>query len=310
LKQKQFLETRYDRLDHRLYYRIQTEALDAIMEAEFPSEIRKADFGEPEPKNDDFPGEIRKPDFGKSSRDGGDVPTKIERREIRKPDFGNNSHQTTKPEKETTTTARAHAKAVVLVVPAPSSSFSFAVGGSEDPSGELTPQDRAELDQIALEFKSDGRQKVKAEACAKRRGMTFVRDQADIVRNDPKIRKLAAAFEKACDSPEGWQRPKAATKKPRRKPDVIAQPEQPPVAEPLPAVQEYAAEWQFWQEASEELRQTWLQDDFLRRWVPKPGHEPRRAFLARLHEMLPLAQQAACAATVLATPQQAVEAAA
>ncbi len=45
LKKKQVLETRYDRLEHRLYYRISKDALDAIMEGNTPGEIRKADIG-------------------------------------------------------------------------------------------------------------------------------------------------------------------------------------------------------------------------------------------------------------------------
>jgi hypothetical protein len=48
LKKKNVLETRYERLDHRLYYRINRDALDEIMEADLPSEIRKTDFGKSE----------------------------------------------------------------------------------------------------------------------------------------------------------------------------------------------------------------------------------------------------------------------
>jgi hypothetical protein len=36
LKKKKVLETRYERLDHRLYYRINRDALDEIMEADLP----------------------------------------------------------------------------------------------------------------------------------------------------------------------------------------------------------------------------------------------------------------------------------
>jgi hypothetical protein len=38
LKKKGILETRYDRLDHRLYYRIQKDVVDSIMEGRSPSE--------------------------------------------------------------------------------------------------------------------------------------------------------------------------------------------------------------------------------------------------------------------------------
>jgi hypothetical protein len=44
LKKKNVLETRYERLDHRLYYRINRDALDEIMEGDLPGEIRKPDF--------------------------------------------------------------------------------------------------------------------------------------------------------------------------------------------------------------------------------------------------------------------------
>jgi hypothetical protein len=45
LKRKKILETRYERLEHRLYYRVSEEALDAIMEAASPGESTKAPFG-------------------------------------------------------------------------------------------------------------------------------------------------------------------------------------------------------------------------------------------------------------------------
>jgi hypothetical protein len=45
LKKLGVLETRHDRLEHRLYYRICTEVLDGIMESHSPSESRKAAFG-------------------------------------------------------------------------------------------------------------------------------------------------------------------------------------------------------------------------------------------------------------------------
>ena len=68
LKKKKILETKYDRLDHRLYYRIHTDTLDAIMEADSPSESGKTTFGKAEkPLSGNlenlFP-EIRKTSFG------------------------------------------------------------------------------------------------------------------------------------------------------------------------------------------------------------------------------------------------------
>jgi len=68
LKKKQILETKYDRLDHRLYYRIHTDTLDAIMEADSPSESGKTTFGKAEKPLSRNPenhfGQIRKTAFG------------------------------------------------------------------------------------------------------------------------------------------------------------------------------------------------------------------------------------------------------
>ena len=104
----------------------------------------------------------------------------------------------------------------------------------------MSAQNRVELDAIALEFNSDGRQKAKAVACAKRRGMAFVREQAAIARlQETRLRNLAGAFEKACDSPEGWKRPKpAASKKPARKVEASPKPEQPEAPAPEPITPE------------------------------------------------------------------------
>src|SRR5262249_30995902 len=51
LKKKNVLDTRYERLEHRLCYRFNRDALDEIMEADSPSEIRKTDFGKSENRN-------------------------------------------------------------------------------------------------------------------------------------------------------------------------------------------------------------------------------------------------------------------
>jgi hypothetical protein len=66
LKKKNVLETRYERLDHRLYYRINRDALDAIMEADSPSEIRKTDFGKSENRISPNP-ESGSPEIGKTA---------------------------------------------------------------------------------------------------------------------------------------------------------------------------------------------------------------------------------------------------
>jgi len=124
--------------------------------------------------------------------------------------------------KETTTTCgRAQAKANDPAPEQSSSSFFSADGRSEEkPSGELSPEDDAKLEHICDEFVSDPRQLDKARMCAKRRGMPFVLEQAEIVRlefQEEKIRKPSSAFEAACDSPEGWKRPKPAIKPERKR---------------------------------------------------------------------------------------------
>lgn len=159
--------------------------------------------------------------------------------------------------KETTTTPRACASVKVPeLAEAPSSSLSSAGGVSEEPSDHLSPDDRLELDAIANDFGSDRRQKAKAVAVAKRRGMEFVREQADIVRSKKDVRNLAGAFEKACDSPEGWKRPKAAAKKPTRHRTSDSKPAGAP-SEPLV---DFSAELVWWQSASEAQKEEILSD--------------------------------------------------
>jgi hypothetical protein len=203
------------------------------------------------------------------------------------------------PIQETTTTTRAHAKAARPVAEAPSS-FSSVVGGvSEEPPGELCPADRFELDQLTNDFGSDGRQKAKAEACAKRRGMAFVREQADIVRSNPKIENLAGAFEKACDSPEGWKRRKTAARRKLADPKPEAARSEPPA--------DFSAELAWWQSATEAQKEDILRDprfDLFRKSMRK-GVTPSSLGLPVLREVLAeLARKAACAAAELAKAQQ------
>ena len=64
LKKKNVLETRYDRLDHRLYYRINRDALDAIMEAILLAKSGKRISGNPKTGVR----QIRKADLAKSRK--------------------------------------------------------------------------------------------------------------------------------------------------------------------------------------------------------------------------------------------------
>ena len=83
----------------------------------------------------------------------------------------------------------------------------------------------------------------------------------------------------------GWffipnvNRPKSQKLDRRRKAaPALPAPEGPPPPEP-----DYAPIAQLWAEASEEQRNAWLQDDFLRMTAPKGDEKPRPAFLARLY---------------------------
>jgi hypothetical protein len=303
LRELRILEEKYDRLEHRMYFRVHTERLQEV----FNGSVAKEKTGSPgecgnatlarQPGNSPSEcgnttlGNVETPHSGARERDN--------------PTVANIRAETTKTE-STTTTAHARegtpAKAAVLVVEAPSSSLSF-VGGKEEPSGELTPQDRLDLDQLGVEFGSDGRQQAKAEGCAKRRGMAFVREQASIVRNDPKIRNLAGAFEKACDSPEGWKRPKAAPKKPTHRKPVDPKPEGAP-SEPRA---DFSAELAWWQSATEAQKEDILRDprfDLFRKSMRK-GVTPSSLGLPVLREVLAeLARKAACAAAEMAKAQQ------
>jgi len=93
-------------LDHRLYYKICKEALDDIMESDFPSEIRKADFG----KSEDLPAESRKPYFGASDKRISRKPTN-EVGEIGQSDLGINQRVLSKTTAEKTTKSGASSQA-------------------------------------------------------------------------------------------------------------------------------------------------------------------------------------------------------
>lgn len=169
-------------------------------------------------------------------------------------------HSSLNPIQETTTTtprAGTPAEASATVGQAPSSSFSFAGAVSEEPSGDLATEERLELDGILRDFDSDSRQKGKALACAKRRGMAFVREQADIVRTSKKLQNLAGAFEKACDSPEGWKRPKSAAS---QKPAPRKAPEPKPEEGPSEPRADFSAELAWWQSAGGAQKEEILRD--------------------------------------------------
>jgi hypothetical protein len=199
----------------------------------------------------------------------------------------------TTPESTTTTRPEAlEAKERTWVTAAPSSSFSLVGGVSEELSGNLSAQDQLELDAIALEFDSDGRQKAKAEACAKRRGMAFVREQAAIVQlQKTRLRNLAGAFEKACDSPEGWKRPKpVATKKPARRVNADPKPQ-----EPVVQAADFSAELAWWQRATEAQKEAALSHEKLALYRPNVigKSNPGPIFLSVLRGVLAQKEAAA-----------------
>jgi hypothetical protein len=268
LKKKKVLETRYDRLDHRLYYRTCTDALDAIMEADLPGEIRKADFGKSADETAEAPAEKR------TSRNPG-----TGRPEIRKADLVINQENTSENTTEsTTTTARACAQespkapeeAVVVV-------SSCAGGAEETPTGELSGADRVQLDAIATEFGLSAKQTAAVTGHAKRKGMDYVLEQAGIVRSAPR-HNLARAFMAALR--DEWKPPVATAKARPKKKEFSPAPEPPPQPDSKP---DYEPMVRLWAGASPEQRVAWINNDFvLHRTMPKEGEKPRTVFLARL----------------------------
>ena len=100
-----------------------------------------------------------------------------------------------------------HAKESPKATEEPSSSLSCVVGNQDQEScGHLTAADRQQLEAIGEEFGLDSRQQGKMVASAKRQGISYVIEQADIVRSKPSIKNLAGALERALDTPGGWKR--------------------------------------------------------------------------------------------------------
>jgi hypothetical protein len=206
LKKKGALETRYDRLEHRLYYRIGKEALDSIMESDFPSQIRNSDFG----KSESFPAEIRKPYFGKS---GNRIPRKPTsgHGEIRQAEFVINQRLLSENTTEKTMTT-------AMDVPSNSngngSHHPVVVALSSVASEEDSPREIG--DKLTEEFGLSIPQGRKVEMHLASKGVGYVIEKAEIVRAKKSVKNLAGAFMKALS--DDWKAPRSIEPSKRQKP--------------------------------------------------------------------------------------------
>jgi hypothetical protein len=182
LKRKKVLDTRYERLDHRLYYKINKDALDAIMEADLPSEIRKADLGKSEKRISGSAisgdGQLRKPEIVNSQRIPSEITT--EKTTTRAtPDLFTNGHQPVDP-----------------VVVAFSS-----VAKEEDSPREIS-------DKLTEEFGLSIPQGREVETLLGSKGAGYVIEKAEIVRKKKGVKNTAGAFMTALR--ENWKPPKSS----------------------------------------------------------------------------------------------------
>jgi hypothetical protein len=186
LKKKGILETRYDRLEHRLYYRVHKEALDTIMEADLPSESGFSTFGKAEKplsrkRDSRFP-ENRKTTF-----------------------VINNQEITTR---ETTTTEHQGCKQ-----PLPKAKKNVVVVSSGIDEEEASISKEIEL--FGNEFGLSGKQCAEVIGYAKNKGLPYVKEKAEVTTSEPR-KNLARAFLAALR--DDWQKKKASQKKEKRAP--------------------------------------------------------------------------------------------
>lgn len=201
LKRKKILETRYERLDHRLYYRINRDTLDGIMEADLPSEIRKSDFGKSESRSSG------KPKTGDA--------------QILKSDIGNRSETTTENTAENTTTTtkvsspetakRSNGADHQVVV-------AFSAFSTED--------ERDFFDAVTEKFGLTNRQSDEVS----QHPMEFIRDQVRIILSKPRTNLAGCLMDAIAKG--GWKEPRSNVPK-KSKPRVVAQGELPLTEEQL-----------------------------------------------------------------------------
>jgi hypothetical protein len=191
LKKKGILETRYARLDHRLYYRIKKDVLNSIMEATPPGEIGNHDFGKSE--NTISPKRVS------SSRETTN-PVLVNSQEI-------TSEITTK--KTTTTSATpdlfsGHRPSQMVVV-------------ASSPLAMEEDEPRDIVDKLTEEFGLSIPQGRGVEAHLAAKGAGYVIEKAEIVRTKKTVKNLAGAFMKALS--DDWKAPKSISEqKPVKKP--------------------------------------------------------------------------------------------
>jgi hypothetical protein len=274
LKKKRVLETRYDRLDHRLYYRICTDTLDAIMEGDFPSEIRDADFGKSDEENAESPGEIHKADFGKSGiRTSRNPETGVP--EKRDPDF-ESQENTSEITKETTTTnagAAPKAKGIRNLGNVVVASF-----GADQKTED--PNKRQQVHSLVDGFGLTKGQEEEVMRFVQEQGMPYVLEKVAIVRSKDRDNAAGALLKALRDN---WPAPVSL-----KKAKPAAKPKRAPTEPEMPApTEDFSKEEKLWRDATKEQRAAWLADPsfkFMRK--PKEGEAPGRLFLSILRFVL------------------------
>jgi hypothetical protein len=174
------LESRYDRLVHRLYFRVDLGRLSDCWEAEYPSEERAEDtdspsesgkttFGKTEPKHLIYPANVEKPHSGMWKNHNGECG-KTRFGNVEKPLSYNRSENTAENTTENTTTTRAQAQ----------------------PSPEDSRVRKLSSSSLSLSFElaneyglSKGQSHLVTEYCQSL-GEEYVRSKAEIVRTQPR----------------------------------------------------------------------------------------------------------------------------
>jgi hypothetical protein len=185
LEKKGILECHYDRLVHRLYFRVDLGRLSDCWEAEFPStetaennqtpsESGKTTFGKTEPKAVTSQANVEKPLSGMLENDNSERG-KTAFAKSEKPHSYNRTENTAENTTKNTTTARDHERADI--------------NGSEDEKSSSL----ALVDKLVRDFGLSLTQRQIVAARCESDGEEYVRKKAEIVRGQPR-RNAAGAL--------------------------------------------------------------------------------------------------------------------
>ena len=185
LERKGILECRYDRLVHRLYFRVDLGRLSDCWEAEFPStetaennlrpsESGKTTFGKTEPKAGSSRANVEMPLSGIRKNHNAESG-KNDFGKVEKPHSYNRTENTAENTTENTTTAGDHERACL------------------DGPGDKKSSSLALVDRLASDFGLSLRQRQILAACCESDGEEYVWKKAEIVRAQPR-RNAAGAL--------------------------------------------------------------------------------------------------------------------